>query len=133
MAAPASVVPVLVEDVPDAEPVAEPDAEPETEPDAFTSAPVLAGVVAVELEAACSVLVAWLVEVFAVASVDVSLVVLLLLFTSPEQPAPNVRARASNADEPIKPRYFFILNASIVVEKTARRSVGGRANLDPRS
>lgn len=114
------------------EPDADPEAEPESEPEAFTLVLPLAGAVAVELEAAWSVLVAWLLDVLEAASLDVSLWVVLLLFTSPEQPAPSVSARASRADVPNKLRFFFMLNASIVVEKTAHRSFGGVANLDPR-
>jgi hypothetical protein len=87
-------------------PETEPDAEPEMEPEPLTLA--VSDDVALDVED-------WLDcvdEALAagVSAVDVSLIVLLLLCVSREQPGPNTSAADINAAAPNKLRFFFMVS-----------------------
>lgn len=105
---------VLLDDdvsVPVAEPVAEPetepepDAEPEIEPDALVLP--ASGVVEVDVEDLSIVLE--LEELLAAGADEVSVVVVLLLRVSREQPGPKVNVAAMSAVAPNKPRFFLVM------------------------
>lgn len=125
------VVSVPVED-PETEP--EPEAEPEIEPDAFTLELLVSDEVALEVEDFS--IFEELAELLAAGAEadEVSLISVLLLCVSREQPGPRVSAAAINAVAPNKPRFFlFMINLSVKVEETATRSFGGPARIDFRS
>jgi hypothetical protein len=113
------VAELLLVDVSEPETDPEPEAEPEMEPDALTElvsedvAELVSEEVADEDEDG-------VVEVDCVAEleddVDGSLIVLLLLCVSREQPGPRVSAAAIRAVAPNKLRFFFIVSASIKFE-----------------
>lgn len=91
---------------------AEPEAEPDIEPDELS---VLSCDIAELFAVDWSVEVAWLAELLLCTSVSCSLVVVLLLRTSPEHPAPSKRAEARREAAITLRLFFFMVFVSVVV------------------